>query len=43
MELGGKLNTRHMQLAWASLISVALCDFYVYLLASGTITDPRIF
>ncbi|GLV80748.1 hypothetical protein Slala03_04370 [Streptomyces lavendulae subsp. lavendulae] len=38
-----RLNARHMQLAWASLISVALCDFYVYLLASGTVTDPRIF
>ena len=27
----GRLNARHMQLAWASLISVALADFYVYL------------
>ncbi len=27
----GKLNARHMQLAWASLVSVALADFYVYL------------
>ncbi len=32
-----------MQLAWASLISVALCDFYVYLLASGAFNDPRFF
>ncbi|MCJ1677956.1 hypothetical protein MTF65_11490 [Streptomyces sp. APSN-46.1] len=38
-----RLNTRHALLAWASLISVALCDFYVYLLASGTFDDPRIF
>ncbi|MEV7414228.1 hypothetical protein [Streptomyces sp. NPDC089919] len=39
----GRLNSRHMQLAWASLVSVALCDFYVYLLATGTFDDPRIF
>ncbi|MFE5487503.1 hypothetical protein [Streptomyces sp. NPDC056527] len=41
--LVGRLNTRHMVLAWASLISVALCDLYVYLLATGTFDDPRIF
>jgi hypothetical protein len=39
----GKLNTRHMQLAWASLISVAVADFYVYLVASGAFHDPRFF
>jgi hypothetical protein len=39
----GKLNARHMQLAWASLISVGVADFYVYLLASGAFTDPRFF
>ncbi|MGP3972963.1 hypothetical protein ACTWQF_02810 [Streptomyces sp. 8N114] len=39
----GKLNERHMLLAWASLLSVALADFYVYLLATGTITDPQLF
>jgi hypothetical protein len=39
----GKLNARHMQLAWASLISVGIADFYVYLLASGAFTDPRFF
>jgi hypothetical protein len=38
-----KLNTRHMQLAWASLIFVGLTDFYVRLVASGTISDPRFF
>lgn len=38
-----RLNGRHMQLAWASLISVAVADFYVYLLASGAIDDPRFF
>lgn len=39
----GRLNARHMLLAWASLISVALCDLYVYLLATGTFDDPRFF
>jgi hypothetical protein len=38
-----KLNGRHMQLAWASLVSVALTDFYVFLLATGTISDLRFF
>ena len=38
-----KLNKRHMQLAWASLIFVGLTDLYVRLVASGTITDPRFF
>ncbi|RVU19542.1 hypothetical protein EOT10_29070 [Streptomyces antnestii] len=38
-----KLNGRHMLLAWASLVSVALADFYVYLLASGAFDDPRFF
>ncbi|MCX5531533.1 hypothetical protein OG785_13290 [Streptomyces sp. NBC_00006] len=39
----GKLNARHMLLAWASLVSVALADFYVYLVASGVFDDPRFF
>ncbi|MCQ9182920.1 hypothetical protein KMT30_28535 [Streptomyces sp. IBSBF 2953] len=39
----GRLNARHMLLAWASLISVALADFYVYLVASGVFDDPRFF
>jgi hypothetical protein len=39
----GKLNARHMQLAWASLVSVALADFYVYLVASGVFDDPVLF
>ena len=38
-----KLNERHMLLAWSSLISVALADFYVYLLATGVFDDPRFF
>jgi len=32
-----KLNQKHMQLAWASLIFVALTDLYVRLVASGTL------
>ncbi|MFC7219986.1 hypothetical protein ACFQLX_17715 [Streptomyces polyrhachis] len=39
----GRLNERHMFLAWASLISVACADLYVYLLATGAFTDPAIF
>jgi len=38
-----KLNVRHMRLAWASLISVALADRTLTLVASGAITDPRLF
>jgi hypothetical protein len=37
------LNRRHMYLAWASLVFVALTDLYVRLVASGTIHDPRFF
>ncbi|GHC66583.1 hypothetical protein [Streptomyces cinnamoneus] len=37
------LNARHMQLAWASLVSVAVADLYVYLVASGAFDDPRFF
>jgi len=37
------LNARHMYFAWASLIFVALTDLYVRLVASGTITDVRLF
>ncbi|MFD6434939.1 hypothetical protein [Streptomyces venezuelae] len=39
----GKLTNRHMLLAWASLVSVALADLYVYLVASGAFDDPRFF
>ncbi len=38
-----KLNEKHMQFAWASLIFVALTDLYVRLVSSGTISDPRFF
>jgi hypothetical protein len=37
------LNARHMQFAWASLLFVAFTDLYVRLVASGTITDPKLF
>ncbi|MEU9110340.1 hypothetical protein AB0D04_00765 [Streptomyces sp. NPDC048483] len=39
----GKLNERHMLLAWSSLISVGVADLYVYLLATGAFADPRFF
>ena len=38
-----RLNARHAQWAWLSLFSVALTDLYVYLLATGTISDVRFF
>jgi hypothetical protein len=37
------LNARHMQIAWASLIVVALSDVYVRMVASQAITDYRLF
>jgi hypothetical protein len=39
----GALTARHMLLAWSSLISVAVADFYVYLVSSGAFDDPRFF
>ncbi|NNH74550.1 hypothetical protein HLB23_32670 [Nocardia uniformis] len=39
--LVSKLNTRHMQLAWITLGTLMLTDFYVMLVASGTISDLR--
>jgi hypothetical protein len=38
-----KLNARHANYAWYSLFSVALVDFYIYLLATGAFDDPRFF
>jgi hypothetical protein len=38
-----KLNTRHMQLAWITLGTLALTDLYIWLLAAGVFSDPRIF
>jgi hypothetical protein len=36
-------NRYHMQFAWASLFSVAFADFYVWMAATRTITDLRLF
>jgi hypothetical protein len=38
-----RLNARHMQIAWMSLVFVALTDLYVRLVASGWLHDPRFF
>jgi hypothetical protein len=38
-----KLNGKHMQLAWASLVSLVVTDLYIFGLATGTITDLRFF
>jgi hypothetical protein len=38
-----KLNHRHMQFAWISLVWVALTDAYVALLAANAFNDPRFF
>jgi hypothetical protein len=37
------LNERHQALAWASLFSVALTDLYIRAVATGAITDVRLF
>jgi hypothetical protein len=37
------INESHMQWAWASLFMVGFADFYVWLVASGAISDPRLF
>ena len=38
-----RLNARHMQFAWVSLLFVAFTDLYVRSLATGAFTDPRFF
>ena len=38
-----KLNASHARYAWLSLFSVAIADFYIYLLATGAIEDLRFF
>jgi hypothetical protein len=38
-----KFNRYHMQIAWVSLVWVALSDLYVRLVAAGMITDVRFF
>ncbi len=37
-----RLNKNHMLFAWISLFTVGFADFYVWMVASGTITDLRI-
>ena len=37
-----RLNTKHMQLAWLTLATLAITDFYVMALAAGWISDLRI-
>ena len=37
------LNERHQPLAWASLFGVALTDVYIRMVATGAITDARLF
>jgi hypothetical protein len=37
------LNKNHMLWAWCSLFSVGFTDFYIWMVASGTIRDYRIF
>ena len=41
--VSNELNAQHGLYAWLSLFSVAIADFYVYLLATGTFGDPRFF
>jgi hypothetical protein len=36
------LNANHMAWAWSSLVSVALADVYIRLLAAGLFNDPSI-
>ncbi|MGH9186498.1 MAG: hypothetical protein ACRD0U_11880 [Acidimicrobiales bacterium] len=38
-----RLNARHMQIAWASLVGVAATDVYVRLVANDVIRDLRFF
>ncbi|MEP6600067.1 MAG: hypothetical protein ABJB98_11585 [Actinomycetota bacterium] len=38
-----KLNARHMQLAWVSLVWLLVCDFYIRSVATGSISDPHFF
>ena len=36
-----RLNTRHMQLAWTTLASLAVTDFYVMAVSAGWFSDLR--
>jgi hypothetical protein len=37
------LNAHHQLFAWLSLVWIGWTDFYVYLVATGTLHDPRFF
>ncbi len=37
------LNAKHMNFAWASLVFVALTDVYIRLVATGALTDYKLF
>jgi hypothetical protein len=39
--VSGRLNPHHQLFAWLSLAWIAFADLYVWLVASGTIHDPR--
>jgi hypothetical protein len=39
--IAGRLNPHHQLYAWLSLVWIAFTDFYIWLVASGTIHDPR--
>ena len=39
--IASELNAHHQLYAWASLVWIGLTDFYVWLVASGTIVDPH--
>ena len=41
--LVSKLNARHMELAWTSLVWLVVTDFYIRCLATGVFSDPRFF
>ena len=38
-----QLAAHHQLFAWLSLVWIAWTDFYVFLVASGRLTDPKIF
>jgi hypothetical protein len=38
-----RLNKYHNRFAWVSLVGVAFVDFYIWLVATGRIHDPRFF
>ena len=41
--ISGGLNPHHQLFAWLSLFWIGFTDFYIWLVATGTIHDPRIF